>query len=389
VTSSQAGLGPYIIGRGLHSTLGSTLASSIAALREPIRKPGQAVFKFAGQEAVQPYHLLANEPLGDPEERFYRVVERVVADAIDEAQLTATERRRLTLFFGSSSSDISMLEALYRRELERDPEAKPMRTNTSFGKLGADLAARLGLQGADFTINTACTASANALLHAASLIRGGEIEHALVLGVELCNAVTALGFSSLQLLSEETMRPFDRGQAGLILGEACAAVVLSKRRESALVNVIGGANLCDTFSPSSANPDGSSIVQVIERALKSTNLSASDIAAIKVHGTANRANDEAESAGIRKVFDHLPPLCALKPRIGHTLGACGLAELLLVCGAAHEGFLPATPGIGADTAEFGVTLLQQSAAFESGPLMLNYFGFGGSNTSLIVLPGAS
>ncbi len=387
--SSSGQSGPYIIGCGLHSTLGRTLAINIAALRDAIRPPGQAVFQFAGQEAIQPYHLLANEPLGDPEERFYRVVERVVADAVDQAQLTANERRNLTLFLGSSSSDISMLEALYRRELERDREAKPMRTETSFGSLGVALASRLGLRGGDFTINTACTASANALLHAAALIKRGEIDHALVLGVELCNAVTALGFSSLQLLSDETMRPFDARQAGLILGEACAAVVLSKRRDSALFTLVGGANLCDTFSPSSANPDGTSIVQVIERALRSANLAASDIRALKVHGTANRANDEAESAGMRNVFDSLPPLCALKPRIGHTLGACGLAELLLACGAAREGFLPATPGIGADPVELGVTLLQQTQGFEGGPMMLNYFGFGGSNTSLIVSAGAS
>jgi 3-oxoacyl-[acyl-carrier-protein] synthase-1 len=389
VTSSSDASGPYIIGCGLHSTLGRTLASNIAALREAIRPPGQAVFQFAGQEAIQPYHLLADEPLGEPEERFYRVVERVVADAVDEAQLTPSERRNLPLFLGSSSSDISMLEALYRRELERNREAKPMRTETSFGSLGVALASRLGLRGGDFTINTACTASANALLHAAALINRGEIEHALVIGVELCNAVTALGFSSLQLLSDTTMRPFDASQAGLILGEACAAVVLSKRRESAQLTVLGGANLCDTFSPSSANPDGTSIVQVIERALQSANLSASDIQALKVHGTANRANDEAESAGMRNVFGSLPPLCALKPRIGHTLGAGGLAELLLACGAAREGFLPAAPGIGADPAELGVTLLQQTQAFDGGPMMLNYFGFGGSNTSLIVSAGAS
>jgi 3-oxoacyl-(acyl-carrier-protein) synthase len=221
------------------------------------------------------------------------------------------------------------------------------------------------------------------------LIRRGEIEHALVLGVELCNAVTALGFSSLQLLNNETMRPFDRRQAGLVLGEACAAVVLSRRSGAAMFSVLGGANLCDTFSPSSANPDGSTITQVIERALQSANVAAQEVGALKVHGTANRANDEAEAAGMQKVFATLPPLCALKPRIGHTLGACGLAELLLMCGAVRDGFLPATAGIGADAQELGVSLLQETTAYSGGPVMLNYFGFGGSNTSLLISAGAS
>jgi 3-oxoacyl-[acyl-carrier-protein] synthase-1 len=368
--------------------LGRSLAGNVAALREPIRAPGQATFDFAGQSAAQPYHLLADEPLGEPEERFYRVVQRVVDDALDQANLSASERRNVTLFLGSSSGDISLLEARYRRELERDPHAKPMRIETSFGASGAEIARRLGIRGADITVNTACTASANALLHAATLIRRGEIEHALVLGVELCNAVTALGFASLQLLSTETMRPFDRRQAGLVLGEACAAVVLSKHMDSALFGLVGGANLCDTFSPSSANPDGSTIARVIELALQSAGIAAKEIRALKVHGTANHANDAAESAGMRKLFAAAPPLCALKPRIGHTLGACGLAELLLVSSAARAGFLPGTPGIGADANELGVALLQETTPFVGGLLMLNYFGFGGSNTSLIVAAGA-
>jgi 3-oxoacyl-[acyl-carrier-protein] synthase-1 len=313
----------------------------------------------------------------------------VVDDALDQAQLSLSERRNLTLFLGSSSGDISLLEARYRGDLERDPHAKPMRVPTSFGALGREIAGRMEIRGADITINTACTASANALLHAAAMIRRGEIEHALVLGVELCNAVTALGFASLQLLSTGTMRPFDPMRAGLVLGEACAAVVLSKRADSALFSMMGGANMCDTFSPSSANPDGSSIARVIECALQSAGIDASDIRALKVHGTANGANDAAEAAGIRKAFTALPLMCALKPRIGHTLGACGLAELLLMCSAAREGFLPATPGIGADAEELGVALLQETAAFSGGPMMLNYFGFGGSNTSLVVAVGAS
>jgi 3-oxoacyl-(acyl-carrier-protein) synthase len=50
--------------------------------------------------------------------------------------------------------------------------------------------------------------------------------------------------------------------------------------------------------------------------------------------------------------------------------------------------LPATPGIGADANELGVALLQETTPFVGGLLMLNYFGFGGSNTSLIVAAGA-
>jgi 3-oxoacyl-(acyl-carrier-protein) synthase len=383
--TSSARRGPYFIGHGLHTSLGRGLRANVRALRQNLRAPDQVTFEFAGNQATLAYHLLADEPLVEQEQRFYRVVEQVIQEALDEAGLSTSERSALTLFVGSSSVDISLLEMAYRRDLQQNGSVRPMSSNTSFGNMAAGLARRFGFKGADFTINTACTASANALLHAATLIRGGVIRHALVLGVEICNAVTALGFSSLQLLSNDTMRPFDRRRNGLVLGEACAAVVLSADPgERSSLRLLSGSTMCDTFSPSAAAPDGSTIARVIEQALHAANLKSSDIAALKLHGTASRANDEAEAAGTHRIFEKTPPLCALKPRIGHTLGACGLAELILLSGAAKEGFLPGVPDIGADTSDMGLKLVQAPEPLSRGNLMLNYFGFGGSNTSLIV-----
>jgi 3-oxoacyl-[acyl-carrier-protein] synthase I len=126
----------------------------------------------------------------------------------------------------------------------------------------------------------------------------------------------------------------------------------------------------------------------LQQALESAQLNADEIIAVKAHGTASLSNDEAEAAGLRQVFNQLPPLCALKPRIGHTLGACGLAELALFCGAADQGWLPGTPGIANKengfAEELGVELNQLPLPITPGHFMLNYFGFGGNNTSLIV-----
>ena len=134
---------------------------------------------------------------------------------------------------------------------------------------------------------------------------------------------------------------------------------------------------------SAANPDGSTVAMVMQRALQAARLTPRDIDALKAHGTASLLNDEAEAAGMRQLFGELPPLCAMKPWLGHTLGACGLNELLLFCAAADQGFLIGTPGIAADS-DLGVRLNQQPRPLPAGNFMLNYFGFGGNNTSLIV-----
>jgi 3-oxoacyl-[acyl-carrier-protein] synthase-1 len=133
-----------------------------------------------------------------------------------------------------------------------------------------------------------------------------------------------------------------------------------------------------------ASTDGSSIARALEQALADAGLDPGAITAVKVHGTANPANDDAEAAGLRRVFSIVPPACALKPFLGHTLGASGLTELILFYRAIEQGFVAATPGIGADPAVCGVALNQVERSVARGNFMVNTFGFGGNNTSLIV-----
>jgi 3-oxoacyl-[acyl-carrier-protein] synthase-1 len=343
------------------------------------------VAKFAANQQAIPYRVLKDDAVSGIEERIYRVLETVIARALDAAELTQAERRATGLFIGSSSFDISSSEARYRRELDSDANAIPLSSSSSLGNLAVALRERFDFRGPDYSFNTACTASANALVYADAMVRAGRLEHALVVGAELFNVLTALGFHGLQLLAPGNMKPFDRARNGLVLGEGCSAVVIGPQaRRDRSMYLRGSANVCDTHSISAANPDGSSIANVIAEALRSAALSPDDIAAIKVHGTASLLNDEAEAAGMKRVFSDIPPLSALKPYIGHTLGACGLNELVLFCGAAEQGFLIGTPGICAGDSDLGITLNQTATDLAPGNYMLNYFGFGGSNTSLVI-----
>ncbi len=324
----------------------------------------------------------------DPEERLHRLVDGAAREAIAEAGLGPAELKTTALLLGTSSLDISITEAAYARDIASGSEAHPLMSNSSMGEMGRALAKRLGVGGMDLTINTACTASANALVYGDMLVRSGRASHALILGTELFNRTTALGFRSLDLLAPNGMRPFDKDRRGIVLGEACAAIVLGPDRRDGAFRLRGSANLCDTHGISAANPDGSTVSAVICEALDAAGVAPADVSAVKSHGTASLLNDEAEAAGLRHVFgDRLPPLCALKPFIGHTFGACGLAELVMLLGAAAKGFIPGTPGIGGDPGDLGVSLTQAATPLGRGDFLLNYFGFGGNNTALVMSNG--
>jgi 3-oxoacyl-[acyl-carrier-protein] synthase-1 len=378
-----------ILGIGVHTTLGFGLDQHCDALQQAPHAAPALRIHFAGASADVPCHILADAPIDQAdllsqEHRVHDIVARVVDAALTQAELTVAQRRRTAIFLGSSSFDVSVSEARYQRELQTDANALPLGASSAIGNLALSIAKRFTLHGPDFSFNSACTASANALIYAAQMIECGAIDHAVVIGIELANITTLLGFHSLGLLTDQLMRPFDQQRGGLAIGEGCTAMVVGRADQRSDLYLCGGANLCDTHSISAANPDGSSIQAVMQQALADAALSAKNISAIKTHGTASLLNDEAEAAGLRRTFGALPTLCALKPYIGHTLGACGLTELALFQSMLRTGHVPATIGICAKPGDLGIVFPQTPVAVAQGYFMLNYFGFGGSNTSLIV-----
>jgi len=373
---------PCFLGAGIATHLGTGIAENLAGLHGPPPPPRYLERRCDGRDLRIPYKPLRGFSAARAEQRLLRVIETVVDEALSEAGLRASEQRRMALCVGSSSFDIGVSESLYREDLAEGGEVLPLRSS-SFGNLAETVRSRFGLQGEDYTFNTACTASANGLGYAARLIHTGSADHALVLGVELVNDLTALGFHGLGLLSRSEMKPFDSERDGLVLGEACSVLVLG-RGDADRFRWRGDANMCDTTSMVAARADGSTVSDVIERALSDARLTPSAIAAVKAHGTATPLNDEAEAAGLLRTFGTVPPVCVLKPFIGHSLGACGLTELILFYRAIESGFLIATPEIGADPGALGVVLNQTERAMTRGHFVLNSFGFGGNNTSVVI-----
>ena len=154
--------------------------------------------------------------------------------------------------------------------------------------------------------------------------------------------------------------------------------------DSAGLFVNGGASGCDTYSISTSNPDGSQIAVVMQEALDSAGVNPQDIVALKAHGTASPLNDDAEAAGMHQVFGDLPPFFALKPYVGHTLGACGAVETALLAAAISAGELPSSGGFADFDAALAVRPVSKPIPAPDGHYLLNYFGFGGNNASVVI-----
>ncbi|MGH8400669.1 MAG: beta-ketoacyl synthase N-terminal-like domain-containing protein, partial [Gammaproteobacteria bacterium] len=313
--------GAYIRGMGLSCALGEDAESCVAAMQQLHVQPVRVRLDGFNEPIQMPYYRIPDgEDLFDSS-RFAHLLAPVVRAATEQAGLSAAELRALPLFIGSSCFSIGQSESQYAQALvERAETALPMPL-CGYQDIGEIIRRTLGCAGDTYTYNTACTASANALLGALRMLELGWYRNALVVGVELANLTTLTGFSGLQLVAA-AVQPFAAERKGMVFGEGIGAVVLSIHAGTGnRLRMVGGANNCDTYSVTTADPQGDPIATVLADTLKQIKVSAGQVCGIRAHGTATPTGDTAEAMGMHQVFDKLPPVSVLKPFIGHTLGA--------------------------------------------------------------------
>ena len=306
---------------------------------------------------------------------YYDLIEKVIKDAILDAKILEEEVSKSALFIGTSSPKLPLNESYIR-------DNGDILKDVNIDEVTDIISQRVGIDGFKALISTACTSSSNALIQAKEMIESGLIDRAIVVGVELYNELSIKGFDSFMLLSRTKMRPFDKNRDGIILGEAVSAIILSKNRTD--FKLIGGAIKIDTTSITA--PTAENLSMVMGEAISNANISIEDIIAIKTHSTATVQNDAVEAKAIHNLFgEELPIIITLKPYIGHTLGASGTSELALLIKSLKGGYLPKSINFKEIDKECNITpTLEEIDIGKKGYLLLNYFGFGGNNSCLVL-----
>ena len=380
---------PFVTGKAITCSLGDSLEGIVDAVRHQRLNLAQLPFSLAGLPYTRPYYLIGRNEKDRLENRseayFYEVLFSTISRALADAGVSDAEIRDMPLFFGSTSMDVPVFEGKHRHRPSSVSELF-LQASNGYGKIAGAVMDRFGMEGNSYSFITACTSSANAVLYAASMIEERCIDRALVVGYDLYNNLGFYGFEGLKAIASSDYRPFDRARDGLILGEACGAVVLEGRnRKDSDFLCLGGANLCDTCSVTSHDEEGATVAETMNRALMRAGIDPGAICAVKAHATGTENNDRTECAAMRLVFGHrIPPVTCVKPFIGHTVGACGVSELILLTESIKAGFIPATPGFREKDEALNLTPLTENRQTGEGIFMLNYFGFGGNCTTLIL-----
>jgi len=362
----------------------------LAALREGISPLSSVKVNVSGKEIIYPYYRIDNGPRESDPAIVIGYFKQVISQLLRQDYAVGLRASaRVGLFLGSSAIDYSLARPI-EEAVDSNFVSCCDRKRVGGGYYLESLKQEFNFCGPALTYDTACTSSANALLGAASLLAAKVIDCALVLGLELYSPTTLEGFALMQLLADSAARPFAENRNGIVLGEAVSVCLLSRDGPAPPPwTLAGGCSACETFSVTGTDPDGAGAAQVMRGALADCQLTPEAITLIKAHGTASDLNDRAEMRGMEQVFAKLPPYLSLKPCLGHTLGGCGVAELLLLKECVDAGFMPAAMNATPLDPEFARAPLDRELALESGCFMLNYFGFGGNNCSLVVSKAGS
>lgn len=294
---------------------------------------------------------------------------------------------RIGVIMGTSTSSIGRTEESYSqldesgrmRENLRQPRVHNLHSPGEF------VTAVTGLEGPSITISTACSSSAKVFATASRWIQHGLVDAALVGGVDsLCLSVL-YGFNSLELISSEPCKPFDRDRNGINIGEAAGFALVTKEELSTGngLALLGYGESSDAHHMSHPHPEGKGASFAMTRALKRAGVSAQDVGYVNLHGTASKANDRVETYALAEQLTDNTRVSSTKGWTGHTLGAAGILEAVIAMDTLNTGLLPGTLNRVNDDPEFRFPVLTDNVEMHVRYAMSNSFGFGGNNASLV------
>lgn len=307
-------------------------------------------------------------------------------------------RQRVAVIIGTSTSGIHEA-GLHITQRSQNHDIFPPAYNYHQQELADPavfLSAWLQLRGPSYSISTACTSGARALISAQRMLQAGLCDAVLCGGVDSLCRLTLNGFSSLEAISAERCNPFSANRHGINIGEGAALFLMTREIlfSNDSVPVLAGVGATsDAYHISAPQPQGLGASKAMVMALANAQLPASSISYINLHGTATQHNDAMESQAVYRVFADAVPCSSTKPMTGHTLGAAGALEAAFCWLSLHptynpQNMLPMHIWDGCvDELLAPIQLCDRQQRLRSTSsrwLMSNSFAFGGNNTSLIL-----
>jgi 3-oxoacyl-[acyl-carrier-protein] synthase II len=265
----------------------------------------------------------------------------------------------------------------------------------------AQISFKFGCKGPSDTISSGCVSSTVALGYALDNLRAGRVDVAFVGGTEAPLDPGIFGaYCAARVMTSEienpsrVPRPFDAQRDGIVLSEGAAVLICetlehaTNRVARVYAEIAGWSHNADSYSMMMMSPDGAQAKAVIHDAIKDAGMILDQIECIQAHAAGTLTDDQTEAAVLEDLFGariNTIPVVSVKSMIGHTQGACGVIETAAATLSLYKSVI--LRSINCDTIDPNCRLRVNrcqpvNAHFRS--MLLNTFGFGGKNSSLVL-----
>lgn len=397
-----------ITGMGIWSCLGTTLDE----VRDSLYK-GKSGIVFNAERKSLGFRsaLCADVPKPDlkpfiprnqrqfmPEEAQYAYM--ATRQALEDAKLDADymEHHEVGLIYGNDSVAEATMHALDKFREFHDTAA--CGSGAIFQSMNStvtmNLACLFRLKGINLTASTACASGSQSIGLAALLIRNGLQECVVCGGAQEANLYSVAAFDGIQSFSVRedhptcASRPFDRDRDGLVPGGGAATVVLESyehavRRGAPIWGEIVGWGFSGNGDHIST-PNIEGPVRSLEACLRNSGVTPKEIGYINAHATSTRIGDAREAQAIARVFgDWQVPVTSTKGQTGHEMWMAGASELIYSMLMMKNDFIAGNLNFeNPDEETACIHVLPERKEVHFDMFLSNSFGFGGTNSTLIV-----
>lgn len=343
-------------------------------------------------------HLSRRERVGLPEQGEYAYAATMEALKIAGLDPDFFKENEAGILYGNDSSSIPVIEAIDIMREKRDTSL--IGSGSIFQSMNSTISMNLSvilkLRGINLTISGACASSSHAIGLAYLLISHGYQDMIICGGGQEINAESMGSFDGLAAFStyeddpHKASRPFDKTRNGLVPSGGAATLVVESlesaiRRGAKIYAEIKGygfsSNGTHLSVPSVEGPRESLI-----RALKAADMKPSDIDYINAHATSTPLGDLNEGKAILEVFgDSNTPVSSTKSMTGHEMWMGGASEIIYSILMMENSFIAPNINFNEPDEELArLNIVPETRETKLDTVLSNSFGFGGTNSTLII-----
>lgn len=333
-----------------------------------------------------------------PEEAQYAYM--ATRQALDAAGLDTDylEKNEVGLIYGNDSVAEATMNALDKFRQIGDTAA--CGSGAIFQSMNStvtmNLACLFKLRGINLTASAACASGSHSVGLGYLLIRDGLQDCVVCGGAQEANMFGVAAFDGIQSFSvredkpECASRPFDRDRDGLVPGGGAATIIVEsydhavKRGAKILGEIMSWGFSGNGDHISTPNVDGPA--RSLELCLKHSGINPSEIGYINAHATSTRIGDAREAQAIARVFgERRIPVTSTKSQTGHEMWMAGASEIIYSMLMMKNDFIGANINFeNPDEETASINVLPERIDTHFDMFLSNSFGFGGTNSTLIV-----